>query len=242
MATGYKVYCPSTSFNTCSEQWLGNITTWAWEYETYVKVRVQFYTTQNQVNSKVQGTDYFYGSAVINSKPYDFRIAYLGYAGVNSSYTFLEEVEIPFDSSGKAELSFSVTVRGAAGTYLQGYSLSGSLHHTFRNDAKAGTLELSPSAQKMGDAATLVVTGGEGTVRYRICYTFGSLSGVIAEKQMLAENASLLEVSWVIPDLLEGCPNAAGGLLTLTCETYWFDTLIGISQVEREISGGRVLH
>lgn len=236
MATGYKVYCPSTSFSTYSGKWTGSVTTWAWEYETYVKVRVQFYTTQNQVNSKVQGTDYFYGSAVLGGQTYDFRIAYLGYPGVNSSDTFEQEVDIPFDSSGKAEFSFAVSVQGAAGTYLQGYSLGGSLSHTFTNQAKAGTLELSPSAQKMGDAATLAVTGGEGTVRYRICYTFGSLSGVIVEKQMLAEDASLLEVSWVIPDLLEGCPNAAGGILTLTCETYWFDTLIGISQVEREIS------
>jgi hypothetical protein len=88
----------------------------------------------------------------------------------------------------------------------------------------------------MGDAATLAVRGGEGTIRYRICYTFGSLSGVIAEKQMLAEEASLLEVSWVIPDLLEGCPNATDGILTLTCETYRFDTLIGTSQIQREIS------
>lgn len=236
MATGYKVYCPSTSFSTYSGKWTGSVTTWAWEYETYVKVRVQFYTTQNQVNSKVQGTDYFYGSTVLCGQTYDFRIAYLGYPGVNSSDTFEQEVDIPFDSNGKAEFSFVVSVQGAAGTYLQGYSLGGSLSHTFTNQAKAGTLELSPSAQKMGDSATLAVTGGEGTVRYRIAYTFGTLTGLIEEKQMIAEDAALYETEWIIPDLLEGCPNATSGMLTLTCETYRFDTLIGTSQVQREIS------
>ena len=237
MATGYQVYCPSTSFSTYSGMWIGNITTWAWEYENKVNVTIQFYTTQKQVNSKVQGTDYFYGSAVINGKSYDFRIAYLGYAGVNSSYTFTQEIAIPFDSNGQAELSFAVTVQGAAGTYLQGYSLSGSLSHTFRNTAKAGNLEMSPSAKMMGDAATLAVKGGEGTIRFRISYAFGGLTGLIAEKQMIAEDAALYETQWVIPDLLEGCPDAAGGLLTITCETYRFDTLIGTSQIQREISG-----
>ena len=236
MATGYKVYCPSTSFSTYSGKWMGSVTTWAWEFETYVKVRVQFYTTQKQVRSKVQGTDYFYGSAVLGGQTYDFRIAYLGYPGVNSSYTFEQEVKIPFDSSGKAEFSFAVSVQGAAGTYLQGYSLGGSLSHTFTNQAKPGTLELSPSAKKMGDSVTLAVRGGEGTVRYRIAYAFGALTGLIEEKQMIAEDAALYETEWIIPDLLEGCPNATGGMLTLTCETYRFDTLIGTSQVEREIS------
>lgn len=236
MATGYKVYCPSTSFNTYSEQWLGNITTWAWEFQNRVKVTIQFYTTQKQVNSKVQGTDYFYGSVVINGKAYDFRIAYLGYPGTNSSYKFLEEVEIPFDSNGQANLSIAVSVQGASGTYLQGYSLSGSLSHTFRNDARAGTLELSPSARQMGDTATLAVKGAEGTVRFEISYAFGGLTGIIAQKQMIAEDASLLELQWVIPDLLEGCPNAQGGLLTIECKTYRFDTLLGSSQVQREIS------
>ena len=193
MATGYTVYCPSTSVSTYSGKWMGTITTWAWEFETYVKVRIKFYTTQKHVNSKVQGTDYFYGTAVINGSPYNFRIAYLGYAGVNSSYIFEEEVDIPFDSSGKANLSFSVTVQGATGTYLQGYSLSGSLSHTFSNAARAGTLELSPSAKKMGDTATLAVTGGEGTIRYRLSYEFGGLTGLIAEEQMIAEDAALLE-------------------------------------------------
>lgn len=236
MATGYKVYCPSTSFNTYSGKWGGSITTWAWEFETYVKVRVKFYTTQHYLNNKVQGTDYFYGTVVINGTPYDFKIAYLGYSGANSSDTFEEEIEIPFNSSGKAELSIAVSVQGAPGTYLQGYSLGGSLSHTFSNEAKAGTLELSPSAKQMGDTATLAVKDGEGTVRYKISYAFGSITGLVTEQQMIAENASLLEHQWVIPDLLEGCPNAAGGLLTLTCETYRFSTLIGTSQVQREIS------
>jgi hypothetical protein len=53
---------------------------------------------------------------------------------------------------------------------------------------------------------------------------------------MIAEDAALYETEWIIPDLLEGCPDAAGGLLTLTCETYRFDTLLGTSQVQREIS------
>lgn len=236
MATGYKVYCPSTHFSSYSEKWLGSITTWAWEFDTYVKVRVRFYTTQKHVNSKVQGTDYFYGSIMFNGQPYNFRIAYLGYAGVNSSYIFEEEVRIPFDSSGKANLSFSVSVQGATGTYLQGYSLNGSLYHTFSNAAKPGTLELSPSAKQMGDTAMVAVKGGEGTIRYRISYAFGGLTGVVAEEQMIAEDAALYETEWVIPDLLEGCPNATEGMLTLTCETYRFDTLIGTSQVEREIS------
>ena len=236
MSTGYRVYCPSTSFSTCSGKWTGTVTTWAWEYDTHVTVRVKFYTTQNQVNSKVQGSDYFYGSAVINGQPYDFRIAYLGYSGVNSSYTFEQEVDIPFDGSGKADLTFAVTVQGATGTYLQGYTLAGSLTHTFSNAAAPGVLELSPSAKKMGDTATLAVKNGEGTIRYRISYEFGGLIGLIAEEQMLAENASLLELQWQIPDLLDGCPNATAGTLTLICETYRFDTLIGTSQVQREIS------
>ena len=236
MSAGYEVYCPVTSFDTCYGAWTGTVTTWAWEYDTYVKVRIRFYTTQNRISGKVQGSDYFYGSAVINGQTQDFRIAYLGYPGVNSSYTFEKEVDIPFDGSGNAEFLFAVSVQGASGTYLQGYSLAGSLHHTFRNEAGAGTLELSPSAKQMGDTATLAVKGASGTVRFRILYEFGGLTGLIAEEQMLSQNASLLELQWEIPDLLEGCPDAVEGLLTLTCETYRFDTLIGTSQVQRQLS------
>lgn len=236
MATGYRVYSPSTGFNTYSGNWMGTITTWAWEYDDHVNVSIQFYTTQKYVNSKVQGTDYFYGSATVNGTTHSFKIAYLGYPGVNSSYTFTTEISIPFDSNGKAKLSFAVAVQGAAGTYLAGYSLGGSLTHEFSNAAKAGTVSLSPSAKKFGDKATIAVSGGEGTVHYKIAYSFGSRSEVIIDKQMTAETAGLYEMEWTIPDLMDECPDAAGGTLKITCETYRFDTLIGTSSVERGIS------
>lgn len=236
MSTGYKVYSPSTGFSTYSGNWLGTITTWAWEYDDHVNVEIKFYTTQKYINRKVQGTDYFYGTATVNGTPNSFKIAYLGYPGVNSSYTFTTKINIPFDSNGKAKLSFAVAVQGAAGTYLAGYSLGGSLTHEFSNTAKAGTVSLSPSAKKFGDTATIAVSGGEGTVHYKIAYSFGSVSEVIIDKQMTAETAGLYEMEWTIPDLMDECPDAAGGTLKITCETYRFDTLIGTSTVEREIS------
>lgn len=236
MATGYSVYSPSTEFSTYSGNWMGTITTRAWEYDDHVNVSIQFYTTQKYVNSKVQGTDCFHGSATVNGTTHSFKIAYLGYPGVNSSYTFTTEINIPFDSNGKAKLSFAVAVQGAAGTYLAGYSLGGSLTHEFSNAAKAGIISLSPHTSKFGDTATIAVSGGEGTVRFKIAYTFGSLSGLIIDKQMTAETAGLYEMEWTVPDLSAGYPNAAGGVLKITCETYRFDTLIGSSSVERGIS------
>lgn len=235
MATGYSVYSPPTEFSTYSGKWMGTITTWAWEYDDHVNVEIKFYTTQKYVNSKVQGTDYFYGSATVNGTTHSFKIAYLGYPGVNSSYTFTTEINIPFDSNGKAKLSIAVAVQGASGTYLAGYSLGGSLTHEFSNAAKAGTVSLSPSAKKFGDTATIAVSGGEGTVHYKIAYSFGSVSEVIIDKQMTAETAGLYEMEWTIPDLMAECPDTAGGTLKITCETYRFDTLIGSSSVEREI-------
>lgn len=235
MATGYRVYSPSTEFSTYSGNWMGTITTWAWEYDDHVNVEIKFYTTQKYVNSKVQGTDYFYGSATVNGTTHSFKIAYLGYPGANSSYTFTTEINIPFDSNGKAKLSIAVAVQGASGTYLAGYSLGGSLTHEFSNAAKAGTVSLSPSAKKFGDTATIAVSGGEGTVHYKIAYSFGSVSEVIIDKQMTAETAGLYEMEWTIPDLMAECPDTSGGTLKITCETYRFDTLIGSSSVEREI-------
>ena len=235
MATGYSVYCPSANFSTYSGYWMGSITTWAYEFDDHVTVNIKFYTTQKYLNSKVQGTDYFYGSATVNGTSHSFKIAYLGYPGVNSSYTFNTEVIIPFDSNGKAKLSVAVAVQGAAGTYLAGYSLGGSLTHEFSNAAKAGTVSLSPSAKKFGDTAIIAVSGGEGTVHYKIAYSFGSVSEVIIDKQMTAETAGLYEMEWTIPDLMAECPDTAGGTLKITCETYRFDTLIGSSSVEREI-------
>lgn len=240
MATGYKVYSPSTSGSTYSGHWLGSLTTQAYEYDEYINVSaISFHTIQTYVSERVIGTDYFYITAVVNGTTYNYRISHLNYAGpggnmAQNGFT-LEDIRIPFDSNGKANLSIQVTVTGASGTIFNGYTLYLGLNHTFSNAAKAGTVSLSPSAKKFGDTATIAVSGGEGTVHYKIAYSFGSVSEVIIDKQMTAETAGLYEMEWTIPDLMAECPDTAGGTLKITCETYRFDTLIGSSTVEREI-------
>lgn len=240
MATGYKVYSPSTSGSTYSGHWLGSLTTQAYEYDEYINVSaISFHTIQTYVSERVIGTDYFYITAVVNGTTYNYRISHLNYSGpggnmAQNGFT-LEDIRIPFDSNGKANLSIQVTVTGASGTIFSGYTLYLGLNHTFSNAAKAGTVSLSPSAKKFGDKATIAVSGGEGTVHYKISYSFGNVSEIIIDKQMIAENAGLYEMEWTIPDLMAECTDPAGGTLKITCETYRFNTLIGSSSVEREI-------
>lgn len=226
----------STSFSTYSGYWTGSISFSAYEYKNYVKVSVDFHTTQKYVQGKVQGSDYFYISAVINGKSYSYKTAYLGGPGYPAYHNgFIEEIEVPFDSNGKAKVTCSVSVTGAKGTYLAGYTLAGSYAYEYSNAASAVGVELSPSTKKMGDTAIIAVTHGTGSTEYKISYEFGDLTGEIVSGVSTDYYPGPFEHEWVVPDLLDGCPNAAGGLLRITCETYRFDTLIGSSTVEREI-------
>lgn len=239
MATGYAVYCPSSSGSTYSGYWYGSITTQVYEFDEYIEVSViNFNTRQKYVNEKVIGTDYFYITAVVNGTKYNYKISHINYqsAPVGLHGFQIEGIKIPFDSNGKAKLSIEVTVTGAKGTIFEGYTLYVGLNHTFSNAAAPVNIEMSPSAKKMGDTVLFVVSGGSGTVQHTISYEFGGLSGEIGEGTRTDEYDDADEYEWVIPDLLDGCPNAASGMLKVTCNSYRFDELIGTSVIEREIS------
>lgn len=227
----------STSFSTYSGYWTGSISFSAYEYKNYVKVSVDFHTTQKYVQGKVQGTDYFYISAVINGKSYSYKTAYLGGPGYPAYHNgFIEEIEVPFDSNGKAKVTCSVSVTGAKGTYLAGYTLAGSYAYEYSNAASAVGVELSPSTKQMGDTAIIAVTHGKGSTEYKISYEFGNLTGEIVSGVSTDYYPGPFEHEWVVPDLLDGCPNAGSGLLKIKCESYRYDTLLGTSIIEREIS------
>lgn len=239
MGEGYRINGPSASGSTYSGHWYGSISTGAFEFKDYILVQpINFNTRQKYVNEKVIGTDYFYIKAVVNGTTYNYKISHLNYqsAPVGLHGFQIESLKIPFDSNGKATLSIEVTVTGAKGTIFQGYTLYVGLNHTFSNSATPVSIEMSPSAKKMGDTAIFVVNGGSGTVQHTVSYEFGGLSGEIWSGYRTDYYSKPDEHEWVIPDLLDGCPNATSGMLRVICNSYRFDELIGTSVIEREIA------
>lgn len=238
MSTGYEVYCPYSNFKSSRLAWSGMISCVAYEHKDYVHVIAQFTQGQTIQNSDIYGTDKFYASFVINGKQHNFSFNRLCRPGTayQTYSSYKAEETIYFDSNGNAPLSIAVSVQGATGSIVAGHSLNGTLNYTFSNRASQTVVSMNPSAKTMGDQATITATGGKGTIRIHIYYTFGNLRGDILQKQLTQFDYGSYKVDWTIPDLLDGCPNAAGGSLKIVCDTYRFDSLVGTSSLVREIS------
>lgn len=233
MATGYALDSPAVTVKTYSDRWIGMVSTTAYEYEDFVGVTVKFSTAHIISSGSITGT--FRGTVEINGTTHSFTISSLPYQAANSGSTFEWEEQIYFDEEGKADLSVSLTVNGAG--KLAGQTLAIVLEHQYSNEATPGVIDMSPGAKTMGDTATITASGATGTVSYKIDYSFGNLTGTIKHVQMTQKyhhNVSTEE--WVIPDLVDECPNATSGILTLTLTTYRFGVYIGEHSISREIS------
>lgn len=215
--------------STCNNLWRGTLSLWAYENEDHVLVMVRVLQTQWYGQGIISGT--FNGTLTINGESQNFTINTLPYqvADYRSVYE-TEYFPIYFDEDGIAEISVDVKVRGASGTMFSGYTLGGVLNHSYSNAAGPGSIEMSPSAQRMGDTAILAISKGTGAVTHKATYSFGSVTKVIAN----FVNREY-QYEWTIPDLSSECSNAISGVLTITLDTYRFGTLVGSDSVSREI-------
>ena len=74
----------------------------------------------------------------------------------------------------------------------------------------------------IGSASTINISRASSGFTHTITYSFGSLSGTIVTK------TSDTSVGWTVPTtFFEQIPNASSGTVTLTCQTYNGNTLIG---------------
>lgn len=230
MPTGIRLDPVSAEgLSTCNNLWRGGISLWAYENEDHVLVMVRILQTQWYAKGTISGT--FTGTLTINGESRSFTISTLPYqvADYRSVYE-TEYIPIYFDENGIAEISVDVKVKGASGTMFSGYTLGGMLNHSYSNTAGAGSIEMSPSAQRMGDTAILAISKGIGAVTHKVTYSFGSVTKVIGN--FLNRE---YQYEWTIPDLSSECTNATSGTMNITLETYRFGTLVGSDSVSREI-------
>src|SRR5699024_1060713 len=74
----------------------------------------------------------------------------------------------------------------------------------------------------IGSATIITISRASAAFTHTVTYKFGSLTGTIAAK------TGETTLSWQVPESFYGeIPNARSGTVTLTCQTYSGNTLIG---------------
>lgn len=113
------------------------------------------------------------------------------------------------------------------------FSFNGKLDSYYPNGTISKTVELPTIARKssvtcadgnIGSATTININRASSTFTHTLTYSFLGLTGTIATK------TSSTSIGWTIPtSFYSKIPNANSGKGTITCSTYFGDTLIGTS-------------
>lgn len=229
MPTPYALEVPSVQMYAYNKLWRGWINVIAYEDEDHVEVMVRVHMHQTYKTSVMSGS--FNGKLTVNRKDYSFSFSKLPYMASDYRSTYeTEYFNIYFDEKGVATLSLTVST-SSSGTVFDGYTLYGALNHSFSNAAAVGSIDMSPSAKTMGDTATLSISKGTGAIIQYIRYTFGGTTKSI--KGFYNGNYTH---EWTIPDMVELCPNAKTGILTISINAYRFGKFVGSNSIIREIS------
>lgn len=116
-------------------------------------------------------------------------------------------------------------------------TVSGSSTGTLTTIPRATTPSLSTTSINIGDSLTITVAGASSGFSHQLTYTFGSVTGTIATKENVGQNATITFQPGTTPatptvaQLAEQMKNSASGTCTITCSTYSGSTLIGSKSV-----------
>ena len=184
-----------------------------------VTVEAHLVSLKSSYNINASATKY--GSLVINGTTYNFSFN-ATIKGLQDKKLYTTTVTIPHNSDGTKSFSISCSLGievTLSGTKYNTVSTSG----TVNLPTIPRTTPVSTSgAAKFGATITVTHTRPSTAFAITLRYTCGSASGTIITKQ--ATNST----SWTVPkDLQSQIPKSTSIPITIYCDTYSGDTLIG---------------
>ena len=184
-----------------------------------VTVEAHLVSLKSSYNINASATKY--GSLVINGTTYNFSFN-ATISGLQDKKLYTTTVTIPHNSDGTKSFSISCSLGievTLSGTKYNTVSTSG----TVNLPAIPRTTPVSTSGTaKFGATITITHTRPSTAFTITLRYTCGSASGTIITKQ--ATNST----SWTVPkDLQSQIPKSTSIPITIYCDTYSGDTLIG---------------
>ena len=184
-----------------------------------VTVEAHLVSLKSSYNINASATKY--GSLVINGTTYNFSFN-ATISGLQDKKLYTTTVTIPHNSDGTKSFSISCSLGievTLSGTKYNTVSTSG----TVNLPAIPRTTPVSTSGTaKFGATITITHTRPSTAFAITLRYTCGSASGTIITKQ--ATNST----SWTVPkDLQSQIPKSTSIPITIYCDTYSGDTLIG---------------
>lgn len=143
-------------------------------------------------------------------------------SGAASQVIASGSLTIPHDADGGKVMSFQVytpSAQDAAPSYgPPEIRLTG----TWTLTAIPRASSVSAINGDIGSATIITISRASAAFTHTVTYKFGSLTGTIAAK------TGETTLSWQVPERFYGeIPNARSGTVTLTCQTYSGNTLIG---------------
>lgn len=184
-----------------------------------VTVEAHLVSLKSSYNINASATKY--GSLVINGTTYNFSFN-ATISGLQDKKLYTTTVTIPHNSDGTKSFSISCSLGievTLSGTKYNTVSTS----NTVTLPAIPRTTPVSTSGTaKFGSTITITHTRPSTAFTITLRYTCGSASGTIITKQ--ATNST----SWTVPkDLQSQIPKSTSIPITIYCDTYSGDTLIG---------------
>lgn len=143
-------------------------------------------------------------------------------SGAASQVIASGSLTIPHDTDGGKVMSFQVYTPSAQDVAPSYGPPEIRLTGTWTLTAIPRASSVSAINADIGSAAIITISRASAAFTHTVTYKFGSLTGTIAAK------TGETTLSWQVPERFYGeIPNARSGTVTLTCQTYSGNTLIG---------------
>ena len=143
-------------------------------------------------------------------------------SGAASQVIASGRLTIPHDTDGGKVMSFQVYTPSAQDVAPSYGPPEIRLTGTWTLTAIPRASSVSAINGDIGSATIITISRASAAFTHTVTYKFGSLTGTIAAK------TGETTLSWQVPERFYGeIPNAKSGTVTLTCQTYSGNTLIG---------------
>lgn len=204
-----------------------------WESVAESETNTSNVTASVQVKKTVTGPTYGHwrGSVQVAGKVQSIYF----YASVGASWVEVASlrVDVAHSSNGYGDCYIYATVTGPVET---------SLENTFADGAQTVTLDtiqrasaVSATSANIGETSAVFMSGNSGYTN-SVKWSFGELSGWLDGTGGSSDSEVKLtatSVPFILPDsMYTQIPNEKSGTVTLTCYTYFGDTLIGTSTTQ----------
>lgn len=202
---------------------------YAGNFTLYVELIEQDVNVENNT-SKISYNVYCKsnGSGSINARHYEYFklndsviIDETVNVNVSSPYAYIAIAsgttgDIAHNSDGTKTVNFEAQISGIS------YGVASSISGTFTLTSIPRKSTVSATAANIGGNCTVSINRASSSFTHTLTYSFGNLSGTIANQ------TSSTNVNWTLPDsFYSQIPNAKSGTGTITCTTYNGGTSLG---------------